>query len=71
MNTVITSMAEKRVFVIAGPNGAGKTTFAKEFLPHEARCPVFVNADLIARAQPIPPRASRPRGSQSHASPDP
>ena len=47
-NTVITSMAEKRVFVIAGPNGAGKTTFATEFLPHEARCPVFVNADLIA-----------------------
>ena len=47
-NTVITSMAEKRIFVIAGPNGAGKTTFATEFLPHEARCPVFVNADLIA-----------------------
>ncbi|MHB1358364.1 MAG: AAA family ATPase [Rhodocyclaceae bacterium] len=37
-----------RVIVIAGPNGAGKTTFAREFLPHEADCPVFVNADLIA-----------------------
>ena len=37
-----------RVLVIAGPNGAGKTTFAREFLPHEADCPVFVNADLIA-----------------------
>ena len=34
--------------MIAGPNGAGKTTFATEFLPHEADCPVFVNADLIA-----------------------
>jgi predicted ABC-type ATPase len=37
-----------RVIVIAGPNGAGKTTFAREFLPNEAACPVFVNADLIA-----------------------
>ncbi|WP_240919214.1 hypothetical protein [Acidovorax sp. HDW3] len=37
-----------KVIVIAGPNGAGKTTFAREFLPHEAACPVFVNADLIA-----------------------
>lgn len=37
-----------RVIIIAGPNGAGKTTFAREFLPHEAGCPVFVNADLIA-----------------------
>ena len=36
------------VFIIAGPNGAGKTTFAREFLPQEARCPVFINADLIA-----------------------
>ena len=35
-------------FIIAGPNGAGKTTFAQEFLPQEARCPLFVNADLIA-----------------------
>ena len=39
-------MADKRV--IAGPNGAGKSTFAREFLPNEAGCPVFVNADLIA-----------------------
>lgn len=37
-----------KVIVIAGPNGAGKTTFAREFLPNEAGCPVFVNADLIA-----------------------
>ena len=40
--------ADKRIFVIAGPNGAGKTTFATEFLPNEAGCPIFVNADLIA-----------------------
>ncbi len=38
----------KKVVIIAGPNGAGKTTFAREFLPFEAACPVFVNADLIA-----------------------
>jgi predicted ABC-type ATPase len=38
----------KRIIVIAGPNGAGKTTFAREFLPHEANCPDFINADLIA-----------------------
>jgi predicted ABC-type ATPase len=38
----------KRIIVIAGPNGAGKTTFAREFLPNEAGCPVFINADLIA-----------------------
>ena len=37
-----------RVIIIAGPNGAGKTTFAREFLPNEAGCLVFVNADLIA-----------------------
>ena len=37
-----------KVVIIAGPNGAGKTTFAREFLPYEADCPVFVNADLIA-----------------------
>lgn len=41
-------MNQPRVIIIAGPNGAGKTTFAREFLPLEAGCPVFVNADLIA-----------------------
>lgn len=41
-------MIRPRVIVIAGPNGAGKTTFAREFLPQEAGCPIFVNADLIA-----------------------
>lgn len=39
---------ERKIIIIAGPNGAGKTTFAREFLPNEADCPVFVNADLIA-----------------------
>jgi predicted ABC-type ATPase len=37
-----------KIIIIAGPNGAGKTTFAEEFLPNEASCPIFVNADLIA-----------------------
>ncbi len=41
-------MTTKRIVIIAGPNGAGKTTFAREFLPNEAGCPIFVNADLIA-----------------------
>lgn len=35
--------------IIAGPNGAGKTTFAEEYLPRDAGCPDFINADLIAR----------------------
>jgi len=39
---------EKKIVIIAGPNGAGKTTFAREFLPFEAGCPLFINADLIA-----------------------
>ena len=38
----------KRILIIAGPNGAGKTVFATEFLPNEAKCPTFINADLIA-----------------------
>jgi predicted ABC-type ATPase len=36
---------QKKIIIIAGPNGAGKTTFAKAFLPNEANCPVFINAD--------------------------
>ena len=38
----------KKIIIIAGPNGAGKTTFAREYLPNEAGCPIFINADLIA-----------------------
>ena len=37
------------VYVIAGPNGSGKTTFARKFLPDYAKCPNFINADLIAQ----------------------
>lgn len=44
-----TLRAGKKIVIIAGPNGAGKTTFAQEFLPQEADCPDFINADLIAR----------------------
>lgn len=39
---------KRKIVIIAGPNGAGKTTFAREFLPNEAGCPDFINADLIA-----------------------
>lgn len=43
-------MAKKpQVFIIAGPNGSGKTTFASKFLPKYADCPLFINADTIAR----------------------
>jgi predicted ABC-type ATPase len=51
--------ARPRIFIIAGPNGAGKTTFAREFLPNEASCPAFVNADLIAAGlSPFKPEAA-------------
>ncbi|MFM8468200.1 MAG: zeta toxin family protein, partial [Oxalobacteraceae bacterium] len=54
-----------RVIIIAGPNGAGKTTFAREFLPHEADCPVFVNADLIAAGiAPFAPEAAAVRAGR-------
>ena len=39
---------EMKIVIIAGPNGAGKTTFAREYLPREANCIDFINADLIA-----------------------
>ena len=38
-----------QVLIFAGPNGAGKSTFAQEFLPAEAQCLRFLNADLIAQ----------------------
>lgn len=40
--------SDRKIIIIAGPNGAGKTTFARSFLPAEAHCPRFINADLIA-----------------------
>ena len=51
--------APNKVVIVAGPNGAGKTTFAREFLPNEANCPIFVNADLIAAGlSPFRPEAA-------------
>lgn len=44
----MSAILPKRIYILAGPNGAGKTTFAREFLTHEANCPAFINADLIA-----------------------
>jgi len=41
-------MTAPKIIIIGGPNGAGKTTFARTFLPEEAECPRFINADLIA-----------------------
>lgn len=46
--TLMNATQTKKIVIIAGPNGAGKTTFAREFLPNEADCPTFINADLIA-----------------------
>lgn len=40
---------QPHLYIIAGPNGSGKTTFAEEFLPHYAKCPTFINADMISR----------------------
>ena len=52
-------MKAKNVYIIAGPNGSGKTTFANEFLPEYAKCPNFVNADLIAKGlSPFYPRTA-------------
>jgi len=52
-------MKVKNVYIIAGPNGSGKTTFAKKFLPDYAKCPNFVNADLIAQGlSPFSPRTA-------------
>lgn len=49
---------ERRIVIIAGPNGAGQTTFARDFLPQEAHCPDFINADLIAAGlSPFRPEA--------------
>jgi predicted ABC-type ATPase len=51
-------MGEK-IIIIAGPNGAGKTTFARSFLPQDAQCPRFINADLIAAGlSPFQPEAA-------------
>jgi predicted ABC-type ATPase len=55
----------RRILIIAGPNGAGKTTFARSFLPKEAHCPRFINADLIAVGlSPFAPDATALRASR-------
>ena len=55
----------KRVLIIAGPNGAGKTVFATQFLPREADCLIFVNADLIAAGvSPFRPGAAAIRAGK-------
>ncbi|MBI5410922.1 MAG: zeta toxin family protein [Nitrospirae bacterium] len=57
--------SEKKIVIIAGPNGAGKTTFALEYLPKEAGCPIFVNADLIAGGlSPFQPEAAAIRAGR-------
>jgi len=72
MKLTETSQREKKI-IIAGPNSAGKTTFAGEFLPKEAQCPAFVNADLIAAGlAPFEPeraafRAGRPMLEEIHS----
>lgn len=56
---------DQRIIIIAGPNGAGKTTFALEYLPKEADCPLFVNADLIADGlSPFDPSAAAVRAGR-------
>ena len=56
---------ERRIIIVAGPNGAGKTTFAREFLPREADCLVFINADLIAAGlSPFRPEAAAVRAGR-------
>jgi predicted ABC-type ATPase len=56
---------ERKIIIIAGPNGAGKTTFARQFLPQEADCPVFINADLIAAGlSPFRPEAAAVRAGR-------
>lgn len=53
------------IIIIAGPNGAGKTTFAREFLPREANCLTFINADLIAQGlSPFRPEEAAVRAAR-------
>lgn len=55
----------EKILIIAGPNGAGKTNFATEFLPNEADCPSFVNADSIAAGlSPFRPSSFEYRASR-------
>ena len=53
------------IIILAGPNGAGKTAFARSFLPQEANCLRFINADLIAAG--LSPFAPEPLHSRPDA----
>lgn len=56
---------DQTIIIIAGPNGAGKTTFAREFLPQEANCLTFINADLIAQGlSPFRPEEAAVRAAR-------
>src|SRR5262245_41137961 len=56
---------DQQILILAGPNGAGKTTLAREFLPHEAECPDFINADLIAAdLSPLQPESAALRAGR-------
>ena len=56
---------DQTIITIAGPNGAGKTTFAREFLPREADCLTFINADLIAQGlSPFRPEEAAVRAAR-------
>ena len=58
-------MRHPQLYIVAGPNGSGKTTFAREFLPHYAKCQQFVNADLIAGGlSPFSPEAAAMRAGR-------
>jgi predicted ABC-type ATPase len=55
----------KTIYILAGPNGAGKTTFARQYLPAEAGCLTFINADLIAAGlAPFQPRQAAVRAGR-------
>jgi predicted ABC-type ATPase len=57
--------SDQNIIIIAGPNGAGKTTFAREFLPQEAGCLTFINADLIAQGlSPFQPEEAAVRAAR-------
>jgi predicted ABC-type ATPase len=57
--------SDQTIIIIAGPNGAGKTTFAREFLPQEASCLTFINADLIAQGlSPFRPEEAAVRAAR-------
>jgi predicted ABC-type ATPase len=55
---------QPQVLVLAGPNGAGKTTFAREYLTHEADCPVFIDAVIAAGLSPFAPERAAVRAGR-------